>query len=332
MMGTAQGGEWGCLRLTTIRIDQGNWPATMTASPVKTARTTAGMRRHTATPVSSLLHKLYAPTCRFVSETPPCDGLEAALSGADQLDGVRDSPRKTPESLSDKRLRHSAPALSCSEELADSSAFAAVVWALFSIWDIAWVICWIPADCSCEALAIWETSSSSFCECSRISTNPWATRVLLATPAMLLCRDLSIFSALSFAASAQRCASLRTSSATTANPSPASPALAASIAAFSANRLVWKAISSMVLTILPTSSLDVFTLAMAALMASTALTPSATEACVLPASSFARAACSSLPRVTSAIWARDVLTSPVDAELSSFVRRGCGSGVYFRNA
>src|ERR1017187_4365648 len=175
---------------------------------------------------------------------------------------------------------------------------------------------WIPADCSCEALAILETSSSSFCECSRISINPWATRVLLATPAMLLCRDLSIFSALSFAAAAQRCASLRTSSATTANPSPASPPLAASIAAFSANRLVWKAISSMVLTILPTSSLDVFTLAMAALMASTALTPSATEACVLPASSFARAACSSLPRVTSAIWARDVLTSPVDAELS----------------
>ena len=40
-----------------------------------------------------------------------------------------------------------------------------------------------------------------------------------------------------------RSASLRTSSATTANPLPVSPARAASIAALSANRLVWSAIS-----------------------------------------------------------------------------------------
>ena len=44
-------------------------------------------------------------------------------------------------------------------------------------------------------------------------------------------------------------ARLLTSSATTANPAPASPALAASTAAFNASRFVWKAISSMVLTI-----------------------------------------------------------------------------------
>jgi len=46
-----------------------------------------------------------------------------------------------------------------------------------------------------------------------------------------------------------------TSSATTANPAPASPARAASTAAFRASKLVWKAISSMVLMIFPVSSL-----------------------------------------------------------------------------
>src|SRR5918995_444177 len=57
----------------------------------------------------------------------------------------------------------------------------------------------------------------------------------------------STLDAVSLAAVADRCARPRTSSATTANPSPACPALAASTAAFNASRLVWKAISSMVL-------------------------------------------------------------------------------------
>jgi hypothetical protein len=55
---------------------------------------------------------------------------------------------------------------------------------------------------------------------------------------------------------ALRWARLRTSSATTANPMPASPARAASTAALRARMLVWKAISSMVLMILATSSLE----------------------------------------------------------------------------
>ncbi len=49
-------------------------------------------------------------------------------------------------------------------------------------------------------------------------------------------------------------ASFLTSEATTANPRPCSPALAASIAAFSANRLVRSAISLMRATISPISA------------------------------------------------------------------------------
>ena len=56
-----------------------------------------------------------------------------------------------------------------------------------------------------------------------------------------------------FEASADLAARFLTSSATTANPLPAAPALAASTAAFKDSILVWNAISSMVLMILPIS-------------------------------------------------------------------------------
>ncbi|KOQ39653.1 hypothetical protein ABW39_25215, partial [Achromobacter xylosoxidans] len=54
---------------------------------------------------------------------------------------------------------------------------------------------------------------------------------------------------ISLAALALRCASERTSPATTAKPLPCSPARAASTAAFSASMLVWNAIPSMTPTI-----------------------------------------------------------------------------------
>ncbi len=71
------------------------------------------------------------------------------------------------------------------------------------------------------------------------------------------CRPIPRSAAVSRAASADRMARLRTSSATTANPLPASPARAASTAAFRARILVWKAISSIVLRILAVRPADV---------------------------------------------------------------------------
>ena len=70
----------------------------MTASPVKTARTTAGMRRHTATPVSSLLQKLYALAAQNpgkpVGQTVEALSPRAELLGRTRrLLGVR-APRK----------------------------------------------------------------------------------------------------------------------------------------------------------------------------------------------------------------------------------------------
>ena len=65
-----------------------------------------------------------------------------------------------------------------------------------------------------------------------------------ATPCSTCAVDAEISALISLAASAERWASARTSEATTAKPRPASPARAASTPAFSASRLVWKAISS----------------------------------------------------------------------------------------
>ncbi len=102
----------------------------------------------------------------------------------------------------------------------------------------------MPLACSRDAAAISATMSLtfliaptiSFRVCPDCSTSlPPSATLLTLSPIRLL---------ISLAASALRWASLRTSPATTAKPRPCSPALAASTAAFSASRLVWKAISS----------------------------------------------------------------------------------------
>ena len=84
----------------------------------------------------------------------------------------------------------------------------------------------------------------------RLSAVAFAISEPLFTASVVLLMSAEVFCE----ASADLDARLRTSSATTANPFPASPALAASIAAFSARILVWKAISSMVLMIALISS------------------------------------------------------------------------------
>ena len=82
---------------------------------------------------------------------------------------------------------------------------------------------------------------------SATSLTPLSTSVL----------EAEIRPLISLAAPAERCASARTSEATTAKPRPASPARAASTPAFKARRLVWNAISSitpMIWPIWPTTS------------------------------------------------------------------------------
>ena len=67
----------------------------------------------------------------------------------------------------------------------------------------------------------------------------------------MLALDWPISPRISPAAWALRCASARTSPATTAKPRPCSPARAASTAALSARMLVWNAMLSMVAMICP---------------------------------------------------------------------------------
>ncbi len=71
----------------------------------------------------------------------------------------------------------------------------------------------------------------------------------MSAPACTRSTDSLIRSAISFAALALRCASARTSPATTAKPRPCSPARAASTAAFNARILVWKEIPLITLMI-----------------------------------------------------------------------------------
>ena len=143
---------------------------------------------------------------------------------------------------------------SSSAALALCSAVAELLCEMRSICVIAVPICAMPWACSLAAVAIWPTTESVAMTFSEISISERSTSMLHCLPRWVLAMAASIFSAVSRAAAALRWASERTSSATTAKPAPASPARAASTAALSARMLVWKAISSMFFTILPTSA------------------------------------------------------------------------------
>src|SRR5579871_1195117 len=145
-----------------------------------------------------------------------------------------------------------------SSSLADalSSALAAVFWLTFSISATALATCSMPRDCSSLPNLTSSTRSFTLSALAVMDLTATATRSSLLLPSFDFAIDSSIRPAVSLAACAQRCARLRTSSATTANPMPASPARAASTAALSARMLVWKAISSMTLMIFEILSLD----------------------------------------------------------------------------
>ena len=153
-------------------------------------------------------------------------------------------------------MRPDACPVSSSEALAVSSLVAAFCWVSFdssSIERVTWVTAWL---CASEAVAISFITSPTRPTWEVMLPRFSLTSLLNWTPSSAFFTAPSIICAVTRAASALRIARLRTSSATTAKPLPASPARAASTAAFSARRFVWKAISSMVFTIFAVSSDD----------------------------------------------------------------------------
>ncbi len=125
-----------------------------------------------------------------------------------------------------------------------SSTSAEFCWVTSSIWLRALLTCSMPVACSVLAVAMPETISATFLIDSTISLSAVPALLTRSTPSFTWLLLLVIRSLMSFAACDERCARLRTSDATTAKPRPASPARAASTAAFSASKLVCRAISS----------------------------------------------------------------------------------------
>src|SRR5260221_3948106 len=131
-----------------------------------------------------------------------------------------------------------------SEAAVDSSTSEAVCCVALSRSPTAWFTCTIPELCSLVADAI----SPMICETrfTLVTTSPmvWPAPSASLAPASTRCTESVMRLLISFAASAEPCARLLTSPATTAKPRPCSPARAASTAAFNARMLVWKAIES----------------------------------------------------------------------------------------
>ena len=109
-------------------------------------------------------------------------------------------------------------------------------------------------DCCAAAAAILSTRLETVSVVFTTFISDWAVSSAIRLPLSTALTAPSINSEVLLEASADLLARLRTSSATTANPLPAVPARAASTAALRARMLVWKAMSSMVLMILPISA------------------------------------------------------------------------------
>ncbi|VWC38335.1 hypothetical protein BUB20358_06787 [Burkholderia ubonensis] len=104
----------------------------------------------------------------------------------------------------------------------------------------------MPVDCSSDAALISPMMSVTRRTACTISSIVEPARATSSEPLCTLSAESPISCLISFAAVALRCASERTSPATTAKPRPCSPARAASTAAFSARMLVWNAMPSIV--------------------------------------------------------------------------------------
>jgi len=102
----------------------------------------------------------------------------------------------------------------------------------------------MPWLCSVEAALISPMMSVTRCTLATISVIVVPASLTRREPDSTRSTDAPISALISLAASAERCARLRTSPATTAKPRPCSPARAASTAALSARMLVWNAMPS----------------------------------------------------------------------------------------
>ena len=224
-----------------------------------------------------------------------------------------------------RKLSTSSPSrseLRCTPSLAAvvSCAIAAFCWVTWSSWFaaalisarvVAWV--WELAEMSVTSPVTTPTSvtilssASPTCPTRDTPDSIWAELALIRSP-------------ISFAASAERTASARTSEATTAKPRPASPARAASTPAFSASRLVWKAMSS-ITRILRAISPDDPSIAFIACVASTTTAPP----CRAPslAACTARSACAVPSAVSRTPWVITCSAAVVSCRVAAWLSVRC---------
>ena len=216
----------------------------------------------------------------------------------------------------------------------------------------------MPVDCSRAAAAISPTMSLTLPTMPVISVSFPATSLAVASPSPLWRTDSRMSASVLLAASFERSASDRTSSATTANPRPASPARAASTAALSASRFVWNAISLMSLMICEVPSAEARIDSIAPAICCMAPVPSAATpfadcaselaCCALSADVFtmlaidssedevssSELACSDAPDATC--WLDEAISAAADetwpTEVDTWTRASCSSWAAALNA
>jgi len=128
---------------------------------------------------------------------------------------------------------------------------AAFSWVARSISDTAPFTDTMPSACCAADREMPSTMRVTLSAASRMPAMVWPASPTCRTPARTRAPDSSMSCRISRAAWALRCASVRTSPATTAKPLPCAPARAASTPALSARMLVWKAMLSTTPTISP---------------------------------------------------------------------------------